>query len=137
MIFVIFFVSLDQDMGKFTLRIILFCLCIPLYILGDIQSMYAKEAEESILQKTINTYIIEVYKLQWKQILEELDTNLEKIAPTHAAKIDAYSSIQETLILRREATMKDSTLGKNVRSVIVDYLNYMITAIDQKKSRLQ
>lgn len=33
--------------------------------------------------------------------------------------------------------MKDSTLGKNVRSVIVDYLNYMITAIDQKKSRLQ
>lgn len=105
--------------------------------------MYTVHAEESWnqnespLQKTINTYIVEVYKLQGKQILDELDTNLEKIAPTNSAKIEAYSSIQDTLILRKDATFKDSTLSKNARSVIVDYLSYMISSIEQKKSRLQ
>lgn len=93
--------------------------------------------EETELQKTINTYIVEVYKLQGRQILDELDINLQKVAPTNKARLDAYTSIQETLILRRDATQKDTEMTRNTRNIVINYLNYMIQSIDKKKAQLQ
>lgn len=91
---------------------------------------------KSKVQATINKYILDVYKNQGNKILEELDVNLAKVAPTKEGKIEAYSSIQKTLILKKEAVEKDENMGKNAKTILVKYLNYMITEIGNRKNNL-
>lgn len=89
------------------------------------------------IQKTINNYILEVFKFQGNKILADLDTNLEKVAPTKEAKIEAYNSIQKTLKLKKEATEKDTKLSKNNKTILIKYLDYMIKEIENKKKDLK
>lgn len=89
------------------------------------------------IQKTINNYILEVFKFQGNKILADLDTNLEKVAPTKEAKIEAYNSIQKTLKLKKESTEKDTKLSKNNKTILIKYLDYMIKEIENKKKDLK
>ncbi len=62
------------------------------------------------IQTTINKYILDVYKNQGNKILEELDTNLAKVATTKEAKFESYVSIQKTLLLKKTAVEKDQEM---------------------------
>lgn len=88
------------------------------------------------IQKTINAYILEIYKFQGNKILQDLDENLTKKTLTLEAKIDAYGNIQETLELRKASVESDTKMGKNAKSLLIKYLNYMITEIAKKKTKL-
>lgn len=65
------------------------------------------EKNQTELQRTINNYILEVYKFQGNKIIQDLDTNLAKVAPTKESKIETYSNIQETLELKKKSIEKD------------------------------
>lgn len=95
------------------------------------------EIPKNAIQKTINNYILEVYKLQWDKIISDLDANLEKVTSTKEAKFEAYSSIQETLKLKKIETEKSKTIWENSRKILIKYLEYMISQIELKKSSLK
>ena len=88
-------------------------------------------------QDAINGYILEIYKFRGNKILDELETSIPKIAPTSAAQIDAYSSIQETLARKKESIMNDETMRKNSKIILTKYLDYMIDGIEKRKLLLQ
>lgn len=88
-------------------------------------------------QKTINNYILEVYKFQGNKIITDLEANLDKVAPTKNSKIEAYSSIQSTLKQKKENIEKDTKTGENAKKILTDYLNFLITEIEKKKKELK
>ena len=100
----------------------------------DADAMIEKTKNE--IQKTVNTYILEVYKKQGAKILQELDTNLEKMRSSREAKIETYTSIQTTLKLKKEAVDKDTETGKNAKKILIQYLDFMIGELENRKKNL-
>lgn len=92
--------------------------------------------EGKTVQTTINKYILDVYKMQGNKILEELDANLEKVATTPEAKKESYESIQKTLRLKKTNIEKDQEMGKNSKTLLIKYLDYMISEIENRKKKL-
>lgn len=88
-------------------------------------------------QKTINNYILEVYKFQGNKIIADLETNLDKVAPTKNSKIEAYTSIQLTLKQKKESIEKDTKTGENSKKILTNYLNFLISEIEKKKKELK
>lgn len=104
---------------------------------GNVGQEQKEEAtSKAKVQSTINKYILNVYKNQGNKILEELDNNLEKVATTKEAKAEAYASIQKTLTLKKESVEKDENIGKNAKTILIKYLNYMISEIQNRKNNL-
>lgn len=66
--------------------------------------------DEKGIQKTINNYILEVYKFQGNKIISDLDDNLSKSTTTKEEKNDAYTSIQETLRLKKKTIENDQKM---------------------------
>lgn len=93
------------------------------------------EVKKWTIQKSVNAYILDIYKFQWDRILKDLDENLTKIFPTTASKVEAYKSIQDTLEKRKWAIESDVKIGKNSKIIITKYLNYMIDEIEKKKEK--
>ena len=100
----------------------------------DANAMIEKTKNE--IQKTVNTYILEVYKKQGAKILQELDGNLEKMNSSRDAKIETYGSIQTTLKLKKEAVDKDTETGKNAKKILIQYLDFMIGELENRKKNL-
>lgn len=100
----------------------------------DADAMIEKTKNE--IQKTVNTYILEVYKKQGAKILQELDGNLEKMNSSRDAKIETYGSIQTTLKLKKEAVDKDTETGKNAKKILIQYLDFMIGELENRKKNL-
>lgn len=100
----------------------------------DADAMIEKTKNE--IQKTVNTYILEVYKKQGAKILQELDGNLEKMNSSRDAKIETYGSIQTTLKLKKESVEKDTEIGKNSKKIIIQYLDFMIGELENRKKNL-
>lgn len=88
-------------------------------------------------QKAINNYILEVYKFQGNKIIADLETNLDKVAPTKNSKIEAYTSIQLTLKQKKESIEKDTKTGENSKKILTNYLNFLISEIEKKKKELK
>lgn len=88
------------------------------------------------IQKSINDYILEIYKFQGNKILQDLDTNLDKVAPTKETKLEAYKNIQETLKLKKEAIETDKKTGKNTKIILIQYLDFLINELEEKKKKL-
>lgn len=95
------------------------------------------EKNQTELQRTINNYILEVYKFQGNKIIQDLDTNLAKVAPTKESKIETYSNIQETLELKKKSIEKDVKIWRNTKVILTKYLNFMINEIESKKKDLR
>lgn len=95
-----------------------------------------EEISKNTIQTTINKYILQVYKLQWDKILDDLDTNLNKVASTKEAKLEAYSSIQNTLKFKKQETEKDQKTNKTAKNLLIKYLDYMIGELEAKKKKL-
>lgn len=95
-----------------------------------------EEAPKTTIQTTVNKYILQVYKLQWDKILDELDANLSKVATTKESKIEAYSSIQHTLKLKKQATEKDEKMNKTTKNLLIKYLDYIIWELEAKKKKI-
>ena len=100
----------------------------------DANAMIEKTKNE--IQKTVNTYILEVYKKQGAKILQELDGNLEKMNSSRDAKIETYGSIQTTLKLKKESVEKDTEIGKNSKKILIQYLDFMIGELENRKKNL-
>lgn len=100
----------------------------------DADAMIEKTKNE--IQKTVNTYILEVYKKQGAKILQELDGNLEKMNSSRDAKIETYGSIQTTLKLKKESVEKDTEIGKNSKKILIQYLDFMIGELENRKKNL-
>lgn len=100
----------------------------------DADAMIEKTKNE--IQKTVNTYILEVYKKQGAKILQELDGNLEKMNSSRDAKIETYGSIQTTLKLKKESVEKDIEIGKNSKKILIQYLDFMIGELENRKKNL-
>ena len=100
----------------------------------DANAMIEKTKNE--IQKTVNTYILEVYKKQGAKILQELDGNLEKMNSSRDAKIETYGSIQTTLKLKKEAVDKDTETGKNAKKILIQYLDFMIGELENREKNL-
>lgn len=92
--------------------------------------------EKKEIQKSINDYILEIYKFQGNKILQDLDTNLDKVAPTKETKLEAYKNIQETLKLKKEAIETDKKTGKNTKIILIQYLDFLINELEEKKKKL-
>lgn len=110
-----------------------------LFIFSLLVGNFAYAAENfpvDTVQTTINKYILQVYKFQGDKILQDLDANLEKVAPTKVAKLESYTSIQKTLRLKKENIDDDTTVGKTAKNLLTKYLDYMITEIETKKKKL-
>lgn len=119
LISVLFFISFSQ--GAFAAN-------------DDANAMIEKTKNE--IQKTVNTYILEVYKKQGAKILQELDGNLEKMNSSRDAKIETYGSIQATLKLKKESVEKDTEIGKNSKKILIQYLDFMIGELENRKKNL-
>lgn len=114
-------------------------ICIALFF-ASTAGVFAQENNSNTIsetQKTINNYILEVYKFQGNKIIADLETNLDKVAPTKNSKIEAYSSIQLTLKQKKESIEKDTKTGENAKKILTNYLNFLITEIEKKKKELK
>lgn len=114
-------------------------ICIALFFTSTV-GVFAQENNSNTIsetQKTINNYILEVYKFQGNKIIADLETNLDKVAPTKNSKIEAYSSIQLTLKQKKESIEKDTKTGENAKKILTNYLNFLITEIEKKKKELK
>lgn len=88
------------------------------------------------IQQTINKYILDVYKSQGDKILEELDANLAKVATTKEARFESYMSIQKTLQQKKKSVEKDQEMWKNAKTLLIKYLDYMVSEIENRKKNL-
>ena len=86
------------------------------------------------IETTVNNYILGVYKLQGNKILQDLDVSLQKLTLSPQERIEAYASIQATLRLRKSEVLKDVTLQKNSRTILLGYLDYMIQSLEDRKT---
>lgn len=80
--------------------------------------------------------ILEVYKAQWNKVIKEIDQSLEKLNPNPKIRINSYTSIQKTLELRKKRVAK-SQMSALARDIILEYLDYMLAAIQSRKKALQ
>lgn len=101
------------------------------------EASWVVASTEGTLQKTLNTYILDVYKTQGDKILQDLDANLEKIAPAKHTRIEAYSSIQKSLSARLNTITEDESISANARTILIKYLDHMIRSIEAKKKTLE
>lgn len=92
-----------------------------------------KQSSAEVLQNNINNYILDIYKLQWSKIITDLDENLEKMNINKEWKKEVYSNIQETLKLRKKSIESDKNTGKNTKTILTNYLDYMINEFENKK----
>lgn len=95
------------------------------------------EQQSQDLQWSINSYILEIYKFQGNKIVQELSDNLEKVTPTKIWKIEAYTSIQDTLNLKKKSIENDNDIKKNTKIILIKYLEYIVKEIEIKKTELQ
>lgn len=95
-----------------------------------------KQSSAEVLQNNINNYILDIYKLQWSKIITDLDENLEKMNINKEWKKEVYSNIQETLKLRKKSIESDKNTGKNAKTILTNYLDYMINEFENKKKDL-
>lgn len=95
-----------------------------------------KQSSAEVLQNNINNYILDIYKLQWSKIITDLDENLEKMNINKEWKKEVYSNIQETLKLRKKSVESDKNTGKNAKTILTNYLDYLINELENKKKNL-
>lgn len=95
-----------------------------------------KQSSAEVLQNNINNYILDIYKLQWSKIITDLDENLEKMNINKEWKKEVYFNIQETLKLRKKSIESDKNTGKNAKTILTNYLDYMINEFENKKKDL-
>jgi len=122
-------------MRRFFTRIILATAIVffPLSgVFADAVSDTITSAKE--IETTVNNYILGVYKLQGNKILQDLDVSLQKLTLSPQERIEAYASIQATLRLRKSEVLKDVTLQKNSRTILLGYLDYMIQSLEDRKT---
>ena len=95
----------------------------------------AKDEKENV-QWLINSYILETYKAQWDKILKDMDISLQKKIPDIEKRIQAYTSIQKTLELRKNRILKANISEVN-KTLLNSYFDYMIEALEKKKESLR
>ncbi len=113
--------------------------CVPFSVAGaestvartdtiDITALETAEKKDLVIQD-INSYILEVYKAQGDKILRNLDITLRKTLPKAEDQIQAYSRLQAALIENRKQ-LKDEEMSETRRTLISDFLLYLIEQLD-------
>lgn len=92
--------------------------------------------EEKKTEKNAQKIILEVYKIQGNKILKDMDISIEKINSDPKIRIDIYSSIQKTLELRK-IKIEKGAMSTESKSILIWYIEYMVTTIEKKKKNLE
>lgn len=94
-----------------------------------------KESEEDSSITEINRAIIQLYKLQWNKILNELESSFEEFYEDDATRSLAYKQIQTTYITLKKKTQNSDT-SENTKIILVSYFEYMIGMLEKKINEL-
>jgi hypothetical protein len=94
------------------------------------------KTEKETVQWLINSYILDTYKAQWDKILKDMDISLQKKIPDIDKRMQAYTSIQKTLELRKNRILKVDISEIN-KILLSSYFDYMIDALEKKKEGLK
>lgn len=92
--------------------------------------------EKEKVQKEINAYILEAYKIQWNKILKDIDISLQKINPDVETRIQAYARIQKTLEMRKKR-VQNMDLSDNNKSILIKYLDYLVSILKRRQAELK
>jgi hypothetical protein len=92
--------------------------------------------EKEKVQREINSYILEAYKIQGNKILKDIDISLQKINLDNETRIQAYARIQKTLEMRKRR-VQNMDLSDNNKSILIKYLDYLISILKRRQAELK
>ncbi len=94
-------------------------------------------ASEKSYTATIQGYILEAYKVQGDSIVATLSQNLTKMYPNLENRKKAFINIQTSLSLKKQAIQKHPKISQMTRTLLSQYLDYMIFKIEQEKQKIK
>ncbi len=94
-------------------------------------------ASQKSYTATIQGYILEAYKVQGDSIVATLSHNLTKVYPNLENRKKAFTNIQTSLSLKKQDIQKHAKVSQMSRTLLSQYLDYMIFKIEQEKRKIK